>query len=339
MAHPIRLGPHRRIVSSGKPALRLLCVAAALSVAVAIGLHVYPLMRPGLRPVSAVLTGDPAAAWAPVVTVPAPGRAERAVRPAPPPGPAWDGVIAPPIHSAAAVVLDAGTGALLFSHEPHRRLPPASVTKIVTAMVALERGDPDASVTVDIDGPAYSIETDSTVMGLVPGETLTLRDLLYGLMLLSGNDAAIAIADYIAGSEAAFVALMNAKAKELGLADTHFRNPHGLHDPDHYTSAHDIARLSLWAMRDPRFREIVEARKWTVRGSYTYTLYNKNDLLGRYPGADGLKLGWTEEAGVTLVGSATRDGRRLIVALLDTEQRVRDVATLFDWAFAHFRWE
>lgn len=260
--------------------------------------------------------------------------------PAVPPviGPIADGTLPPVVHSSAAVVLDGDTGAVLYDAGAHRRLPPASITKIVTAMVAIERGDLDAPVTVDIDSLDFSIRTDSTVMGLEPGDTLTLRDLLYGMMLPSGNDAAIAIAEAVAGSEQAFVVLMNAKAAELGLRDTHFTNPHGLNDPDHYTSAYDIAQLGRWAMSDPRFREIVGAREWIIHGSRTYTLYNNNNLLTAYPDADGIKIGWHEEAGPTIVGSAVRNGHRVIVALLNAEHEIPDTSALLDWAFGHFSW-
>jgi D-alanyl-D-alanine carboxypeptidase (penicillin-binding protein 5/6) len=260
------------------------------------------------------------------------------VAPPLPPAPNWDGTVAPPIQSEAAAVIDGDSGALLFGHDPHKRLPPASITKIVTAMVALEHGDLDTVVTVEIDGPKFAIETDSAVMGLHHGDRLTLRDLLYGLMLPSGNDAAVEIARAIAGNEERFVKLMNAKVQQLGLEDTHFTNPHGLHDPDHYTSAYDITQLGLWAMKDERLREIVQALKWTVHGSRTYTVINLNGLMWYYPGADGLKTGWHEQAGMTIVGSATRDGHRVFVTLLNDQKQLPDSAALLNWAFAHFTW-
>lgn len=250
--------------------------------------------------------------------------------------PRWDGVVAPPVNAASAAVIDAATGALLYGQEPHRRRPPASITKIVTAKIALDRGNLDAEVTVDIDGPAFALETDSTIMGLMPGDRLTLRDLLYGLMLPSGNDAAVAIAANIAGSNEAFVALMNRAVLALGLTNTRFTNAHGLHDPNQYASAFDIAQLTRWAMSDPRFRAIVGAKEWTIRGSREYTVYNTNPLLAGYEGADGVKTGWHEEAGATIAGSATRAGRRLIVVLLNDDFVLPDAKALLDWAFGHF---
>jgi serine-type D-Ala-D-Ala carboxypeptidase (penicillin-binding protein 5/6) len=250
--------------------------------------------------------------------------------------PRWDGIVAPPVRAASAAVIDAATGALLYGQEPHRRRPPASITKIVTAKIALDRGNLDAELTVDIDGPAFALETDSTIMGLMPGDRLTLRDLLHGLMLPSGNDAAVAIAAHIAGSDEAFAALMNRAVLGLGLTNTRFTNAHGLHDPNHYTSAFDIAQLTRWAMNDPRFRAIVGAKEWTIRGSREYTLYNTNQLLAGYQGADGVKTGWHEEAGATIAGSAVRDGRRLIVVLLNDDFVIPDAKALLDWAFTHF---
>lgn len=250
--------------------------------------------------------------------------------------PRWDGTPPPAITGAAAAVLDGESGALLFGHEIHRRLPPASISKIVTAMIAIERGNLDAIVPVDIDGFAYARETDSSVVGLEIGDVVTLRDLLYGLILHSGNDAAIAIARHIAGSEPAFVALMNARVAQLGLRDTHFANPHGLHEPNHYSTAYDMAVIGRWAMGDARFREITSARSWRVAGPPAYTIRNANPLLGWYDGADGVKLGWHEDAGVTFVGSAVRGNRRLVVSLFDTRDLRTDAAALLDWAFAHW---
>jgi D-alanyl-D-alanine carboxypeptidase (penicillin-binding protein 5/6) len=325
----LRLAPRRRHHLAGA----VIAVALAFTILSRVS---PPLAPPDPRPAtgpSADLTGAPPAAR-PAAPAAA-GQTDRAL----PGAPVADGTLPPAIHTAAAVVLDAGSGAMLYGAAARQRREPASITKIMTAMVALEHGDLDAPVTVDIDGNAFAEETDSSVMGLEPGETLTLRDLLYGLMLPSGNDAAIAIARAVAGSEQAFVDLMNQTAARLGLADTHFTNPHGLHDPNHYTSAYDMAKLARWAMNDPRFRQIVETPEWTIHGSRTYTVVNGNPLLGHYPGADGVKVGWHEESGPTIVGSATRDGHRVIVVLLDTQQELPDTSALLDWAFTHYAWK
>jgi D-alanyl-D-alanine carboxypeptidase (penicillin-binding protein 5/6) len=241
----------------------------------------------------------------------------------------------PPVTAAAVAVLDEASGALLYESASNDRRAPASLTKIATAIIALERGNLDAAVAVDVDSRTM---TRSTVMGLIPGDVFTLRDLLYGMMLPSGNDAALAIGRHLAGSDAAFVAEMNALADRLGLWDTHFANPHGLGAPDHLTSARDIAMLSRYAMSVPGFAEIVATGTWTASGSRTLSFYNINGFLYTYPGADGLKTGYTRRAGQTIVASAMRNGHRLYVVLLNAPQREADARALMDWAFASTVW-
>ena len=236
---------------------------------------------------------------------------------------------APAVSAKAAAVMDDRCGSLIFSKEAHRRLAPASLTKIATAMVALETTDVNEVVDVDIDGFYYG---DSTVMGLETGMRLSLRDLLYGLLLPSGNDAAVAIARHIAGDVPAFVARMNAKAKSLALTDTHFTNPHGLDAPGHYSSAYDMAVLARYAMKNPLFAEIVRSKTWQPQWPGP-ELWNGNLLLWLYPGSDGVKIGWTEGAGQTMVATATSGGRRLFVALLGSQDRYTDAIRLLDWGF------
>jgi D-alanyl-D-alanine carboxypeptidase (penicillin-binding protein 5/6) len=180
--------------------------------------------------------------------------------------------------------------------------------------------------------------TGSSVMGLRPGVQITERDLIFGLMLPSGNDASIELAKAIDGSVPAFVDRMNAKAAELGLRDTHFKNPHGLDAHGHYSSAYDLAMLARYGMKNPTFVGLVGTQDWTLSPPSDYALHNGNSLLERYPGADGVKIGWTENAGWTFVASATRDGHRLIVALMDTQDRDADATALLDWGWAAHRW-
>ncbi len=289
--------------------------AALMLVAAALGLLAGADEPPPRRVVQAAEAAQPAAARAP--------------QPLP-------GMVPPRISASAAVVIDGESGVVLLDKNAFEPVPPASLTKIMTAWVVLQHADLKRRVTARFSFD--ELDPDGTAMGLRPGDELTVEDLLYGLMLPSGNDAALVLAKHVAGSEAAFVEVMNFEAKKLGLRDTHFRNASGLDAPAHVVSAHDIGQIARAAMRDPRFRQIVAAPSWTVRGTRSYTVYNKNAFLTAYSGADGVKIGWTEEAGATIVASATRSGHRVIVALLDTQDRVRDSAALMDWVFANYRW-
>jgi D-alanyl-D-alanine carboxypeptidase len=240
----------------------------------------------------------------------------------------------PPITAKSAVIVDEACGEVIFAKEPHLRLPPASITKVMTAVVALETADADDTVEVNIDGYYYG---DSTVMGLETGMRLSLRDLLYGLLLPSGNDAAVAIARYVAGDLPSFVARMNAKVRALGLQDTHFTNPHGLDAPGHYSSAYDMAMLARYAMKNPLLAEIVRTKIWQPAWDGPQ-LWNGNLLLWVYPESDGVKIGWTENARQTIVASAQRDGRRLFLALLGSDDRYGDATRLLDWVFDNPDW-
>jgi D-alanyl-D-alanine carboxypeptidase (penicillin-binding protein 5/6) len=244
-------------------------------------------------------------------------------------------VPAPAISAKSAVVIDADTGRVLYDLNAHQRRAPASTTKIMTAILTIENGNFDKVITSDIDATKM---TGSSVMGLRPGVQISERDLIFGLMLPSGNDAAIELAKAIDGSVPAFVDRMNAKAAELGLADTHFMNPHGLDARGHYSTAYDLAMLARYGMKNPTFVGLVGTEDWTLSPPSEYELHNGNSLLERYPGADGVKIGWTESAGWTFVASASRDGHRLIVALMDTQDRDADATALLDWGWASHRW-
>lgn len=238
----------------------------------------------------------------------------------------------PAVTARAFVVVEGSCGATVYGHNAHQRLPPASLVKLATALVAVERGEPAALVRIDVDGPLLAQTTGSTIMGLQPGMEMRLLDLLYGLLLPSGNDAALAIAEYIAGSTPAFVELMNQRAEEMGLEDTHFVNPHGLDDPGLYSSAYDLAMLGRQFMANPLLAQIVRTRKWQPAWEGD-ALVNDNGLLEYYPGLDGVKIGLTERAGQTMVVSAERGGRRLFVTVLGSRDRYGDVSALLDWAF------
>jgi D-alanyl-D-alanine carboxypeptidase (penicillin-binding protein 5/6) len=241
----------------------------------------------------------------------------------------------PTTQATSALVLDGSSGAVLYQKNGELPVAPASLTKIATAILAAEAGNLDQWVTVDVDSRQMD---GSSVMGLVPGDCFRMRDLLYGLMLPSGNDAAVALGRQIAGSDAAFVGRMNDLVERLRLTDTHFANPHGLDAPGHVASAHDLALLARYAMTIPDFTSVVGASRWVAQGSRTIALTNTNAFLPTYPGADGVKTGFTDAAGRTLVASVTRNGRRVFVVVLNAPNRDADAKALFDWSFANFIW-
>ncbi len=240
---------------------------------------------------------------------------------------------APKVEAEAAVLMVAGTQRILYAINPDAIMYPASTTKIMTALTALEKGKPDSVVTVGGSAAAC----DGSSLELRAGDRLRLRDLLYGMMLVSGNDAAEAVAEHIAGSVPAFVALMNAKARQLGATNTHFSNPHGLPDPsNHYTTANDLARIAAQAMQNPEFRKIVATGDFSVPllNRPPLQVSNTNKLLKSYPDANGIKTGYTEAAGDCLVAAANRGGVQLVVVLLNDDERWADAANLLDYGFA-----
>ncbi|MDQ6675303.1 MAG: hypothetical protein M3069_31975 [Chloroflexota bacterium] len=257
---------------------------------------------------------------------------------APPGAPHRLSPIAPPRVTAPEVaVVDDDTGLLLYGREPHARQAPASTTKIATAIVTLDHVPSlDAAVNVSVDGEAMAVADGSSIMGLSPGQRLSLRTLLFGLLLPSGNDAAEQLARSVAESRDQFITWMNSMAAEdLGLADTHFVNPSGLDADGHFSSAYDLAHLARRAMREDAFREIVATPQATSEG---FVLSGHNPLIGVYPGADGVKTGSTEAAGRVIVGSAVRAGHRVYVVVMHTDDPLADSTALFDWVWQSFSW-
>ncbi len=238
----------------------------------------------------------------------------------------------PPAPSArSALVTDLDSAQVLYALRPHEPLPPASTVKIMTALVALKRAAPGDVVTIS----ANAAGTEGSRMGLTAGETLSVLDLLYGLLLPSGNDAAVALAEHVAGSEAAFVQLMNEEAAALGMADTRFANAHGLDNPSATISAADLITLTRAALAYPEFARIVASPRAEVAGRL---LVNTNELLTSYRGADGVKTGTTDAAGECLVGSVARNGHRTLVVLLGSQDRYADAVALLDYAAAYWEW-
>ena len=243
------------------------------------------------------------------------------------------GVLAQGDTSArAACVMEMETGRVLFEYNMHARLPMASTTKVMTALLALERGDLSSPVTCSPD--AFGVP--GTSIYLAQGETLTLGQMLLGLMLASGNDAAVAIAEHIGGSTAQFAQMMNERARQLGAVNTHFTNPHGLPDDTHVTTAYDLALIAREAMGHDIFRRIVSTEQaeipWAGR-SYPRSLHNKNRLLSDYPGATGVKTGYTSRAGRCLVFGAKRDGMELVGVVLGCPDWFDEAQRLMDGCF------
>lgn len=244
----------------------------------------------------------------------------------------------PPPHVTApyVAVLDETSGNLLYAQDAFSRHAPASITKIVTTIVALERGpDITTTYTTSVSATAMVACDGSSVMGLEPDDRVTLETLLYGMMLPSGNDAAEQVAVSLAGSRERYVAWMNEKVAALHLRDTHFVTPSGMDSDEHYSSAYDMALLGRYAMQNPEFRRVV-ATPFFVGDEYY--MHNLNPLLSTYPGADGVKIGYTEIAGRTIVASATRAGHRVYVSLMGSRNLAADCVALFDWAWNSFRW-
>ena len=238
----------------------------------------------------------------------------------------------PYVSAQSIAVIDAACGAMIYGRDADARMAPASLTKLMTAAVAVEQAGLSEMFRVDVDGRQLHEDTGSTVMGLQPGMELSLRDLLYGLLRPSGNDAAIAIADGVAGSQDGFVSLMNAKAESLDLDNSHFTNPHGLYEEDLHSSARDMAILARYVLQNADLREIVRTISWQPRWAGP-PVWNGNALLQEYDGADGVKIGYTEESQQTIVASATRNGRSLIASLMRSHDRYQDASRVLDWAY------
>ena len=232
------------------------------------------------------------------------------------------------VSAAAAVLMDADSGRLLYEKNGEKRMLIASTTKLMTALVALEQGGLQQEITVTGGHMA-----EGSSMYLRPGEKLTLETLLYGLLLCSGNDAALAVTECM-GGVAPFVARMNEKAAELGMENTHFANPNGLDDEEHYSTAEDMAKLAAAAMDDPVLRRVASTRTARIGGR---TLTNHNKLLSRVEGCVGLKTGYTRAAGRTLVSCAERDGVRLVAVTLQDGDDWNDHASLYEQGFRVLR--
>ncbi|CQR74082.1 D-alanyl-D-alanine carboxypeptidase DacF precursor [Sporomusa ovata DSM 2662] len=241
--------------------------------------------------------------------------------------------------SAVSAVLMDENGTLLFEKDAHKRLPPASVTKIMTLLLAVEAIEQGRINLVD---DVYTSETawrqGGSQIWLEPGEKMTVKDLLSAIAVVSANDAAVALMEHIYGSEQSAVEAMNNRAESLGLADTHFNNVNGLPTTDHYMSAYDAALIAKEAVTHPLYMDMCGIKETWLRDGKNW-LVNTNKLLWWYKGGDGLKTGWTEEAKYCFVGTAKRDGLRLISSVFATPEprsHLRESMKLLDWGFANF---
>lgn len=240
------------------------------------------------------------------------------------------GAAAPSLSATSAILVDGKTGRVLYEKNANEERAIASITKLMTALVAVG-SNPDLSQEVTVKRE-YTL-TEGSSMYLKVGETVTLEELLYGLMLVSGNDAALAVAGFCAGDVETFIGWMNQKAEELGMEHTHFSNPNGLSSEDHYSTAADMAKLAMAVMENETLAKIVGTKTITI-GARSFTNHNK--LLWRYEGCVGMKTGYTDKAGRTLVSCAERDGQRLIVVTLNDPNDWEDHAALFDYGFANW---
>ena len=235
----------------------------------------------------------------------------------------------PETSAVSAILMEQESGTVLYSHEADRPLPIASITKIMTGLLAVERCNLNAEVVIRSEW----LGTEGSNMGLQAGDVLSVKELLYGLMLASGNDAAVALACYMAGDVPTFVQWMNDRAAELGMKDTCFQNPHGLTQKGHQSTARDMGVLACAAMENTCFAEVTGCRNAEVHG---IPLRNHNRLLWDYPGTLGVKTGYTEAAGRTLVSCAKREGMSLICVTLNDPMDWRDHSALLDWGFENY---
>ncbi len=238
------------------------------------------------------------------------------------------------INAKAFVLMDPISGRILLEKNSQDKMAMASTTKIMTAIIALEKGDLRSLIKVS----PRAVSIGGSSFYLRPGEVLTLEDMLYGLLLPSGNDAAVAIAEHIGGTEEKFVKMMNQKALELGALDTHFANPHGLDHPEHYTTARDLAIISRYAWKHNKFREIVQTKTKEIKyGDFTRQISSTNRLLWEFNGADGIKTGYTGKAGRCLVATAKNNGFRLISVVLGSQNHFEESKKLLDYGFKNYK--
>ena len=240
----------------------------------------------------------------------------------------------PEISAQAYVLMDAKSGRILKSHNANTKLPIASTTKIMTAILALETIE---NLNQRIEVPPECCGIEGSSIYLQPKQSVSVIDLLYGTMLRSGNDAAAVLAKFAGRNDSeGFIAMMNKKAKELGALNTNFVNASGLHDDNHYSTAYDLALISAYAMKNDTFRKIAASEKYRAE-SMNNIFYNKNKVVYQYKYGTGIKIGYTKAAGRCLVASAEKDGTEIIAVLLNDNNWFNDAYKIFDWAFENYK--
>ena len=239
----------------------------------------------------------------------------------------------PPWRVAPAhgiLLKELNSGRVLYEHDAGKRMSPASLTKIMSALVILEKGQLDDLVTISPN----AARAHKTHLRVKAGQVFRLEDLLKAMLIMSANDACLAAVEHVGGDEAQFVTLMNAKAAALGLADTHFSNGCGFDNPDHYSTAEDLAALSVMALDQPIFRQLVREERaiiTPVNGHRAYILHNTNRLLGRIPGVEGIKTGFTSKAGRCLIAKVSQNGSDLLLVILNSKRRWNTATNLITY--------
>ena len=236
------------------------------------------------------------------------------------------------IFAESALLYDPATGTILYERNIDRPLPPASTTKLMTALLVYEMKGLRGSVMIEPE----DTRVEPSSVPLIAGETVSIDTLMHALLIASDNDAALTLARYVAGSEARFIDMMNARARALGCQNTHFANPNGLPARNHYTTARDLRRIFNLVIAIPVLRQMCETREYTLSTrAGVRVLINHNKLLGKYPGMGPAKTGWTIASQHTYAAAATRDGRELQLIILHSQDKWRDATHLFDFGFAH----
>jgi serine-type D-Ala-D-Ala carboxypeptidase (penicillin-binding protein 5/6) len=239
----------------------------------------------------------------------------------------------PPWRVAPAhgiLLKELNSGRVLYQHDAGKRMSPASLTKIMSALVILERGQLDDFVTISPN----AARAHKTHLRMKAGQVFRLDDLLKAMLIMSANDACLAAVEHVGGDETQFVTLMNDKAEALGLADTHFSNGCGFDNPDHYSTAEDLAALSIIALDQPIFRQLVREERaiiTPISGHRAYVLHNTNRLLGRIPGVEGIKTGFTSKAGRCLIAKVSQNGNDLLLVILNSKRRWNTATNLITY--------